>query len=118
MNRKGFTLIELLGSLLLLAVILGIGLYTTKGTLATSLSSLISVSENEIYSASKSYVFENEVVWINNGNEYTCLTLDDLVDGGYFDMNEVLSYKDDVIKVFRDTDTKVIIDTIFVDVCE
>lgn len=118
MNRKGFTLIELLGSMLLLAVILGIGLYTTRDTLSTSLSTLTSISKSEILNASKNYVFENAVTWVNDGEEYTCLTVNDLIDAGYFDMNEVLLYKDNIIKVMRDSTTRVIVDTDFVDACE
>ena len=48
MNRKGFTLIEFLGCMALLGVILAIGLYVTRGTLATALSTLTDV--DPIYS--------------------------------------------------------------------
>ena len=102
MNRKGFTLIEMLGCMLIMAIILGIGLYSARGTLATSLSTLTNISENEIYSASKIYVLENGVNWINDGTEYTCITIDNLVEKGYFDEDEVLSYKDEIIKIERD----------------
>lgn len=119
MNRKGFTLIEMLGCLLLMAVVLGIGLYTTRGTLATSLSTLNNVSENEIFNASRMYVLENGVNWINIDNEeYTCLTVDGLVDKGYFKYSEVSSYNDDYIKIDRNPDTKVIEKVVFVDICE
>lgn len=119
MNRKGFTLIEMLGCLLLMAVILGIGLYSARGTLATSLSTLTGISENEIYSASKTYVLENGVNWINvAGEEYTCLTVNELVDKGYFESNEVSSYDGNYIKIFRNPDTKVIKKIDLIDECE
>ena len=38
MNRKGFSLVELLGCLAIMGIILCIGLYSAKGTLATSVS--------------------------------------------------------------------------------
>lgn len=118
MNKKGFSLVELLGALVLLGIILCIGLYSSRGTLATTLSTLTNVSTNEIYSAAKTYVLENEVDWIVGDEEYTCLTVTDLIDAGYFDENEILSYKNDKIKIIREGKTKVITYTSLVDDCE
>ena len=118
MNNKGFSLIELLGSLVLLGLILCIGLYSARGTLATSLSTLIGVSENEIYDTAEMYVLGNPVTWIKDTEEYTCLTVTDLVDAGYFEENEVLSYKDNKIKIVRDEHTKVVNNIKLVDICE
>ena len=118
MNRKGFTLIELLGCLVLLGVVLGIGLYVTKDTLSTALSSLTSVSTNQIYDAAKLYVTENKITWINSMEEYTCLSVDNLVDAGYFESEEVSTYKDQEIKIVRDEETKVINSIKLIDVCE
>ena len=119
MNRKGFTLIELLGCLALLGIIFCIGLYSARGTLATSLSMLTGVSENEIYSASKLYVTENGVSWINvDDEEYTCLTVKHLVDKGYFQSDEVSSYNNDYIRIMRNQGTKVIENIKLVDSCE
>ena len=118
MNRKGFSLIELLGCLALLGLVLCIGLYTTKDTLSTSLSALTSVSKNQIYDASKLYVTEYNVNWKSSNEEYVCLTLQNLVDTGYFDDNEVTAYKDNKIRVVRDKNTKVINSIKLVDVCE
>lgn len=118
MNRKGFSLIELLGCLLLLGIILCIGLYSTRGTLATALSTLTDVSKNEIYDAAKMYVLEYDANWIDDGEEYTCLTVKQLVDSGYFDDDEVTIYKDSKIKIVRDTKNKVISSVKMVDVCE
>jgi len=118
MNNKGFTLFELLGCLVILAVILGIGLYTTRGTLATTLSTLTDVSRNEIFDASKMYILENKTTWFNNGEEYTCLTVDNLVDAGYFESGEVTTYKNDIIKIVRDSKTRVVEKIEFVSECE
>lgn len=117
MNRKGYTLIELLGCLVLLAVILCIGLYSSRGTLATTLSTLTNVSENEIYDAAETYVLENKMSWINNGEEYACLTVYNLVDAGYFETDEVTEYKDDMIKVVRDSKTRVVSSVKIVEEC-
>ena len=118
MNRKGFTLVELLGSLVLLGVVLCIGLYSIRGTLATSLSSLTEVSKSEIYDAARTYVMENGVTWINDSEEYTCLEVVTLVDYGYFSWNEVKFYEGSKIKLVRDPISKVITNTSMVDKCE
>ena len=117
MNRKGFTLIELLGCLMLLGVILCIGLYTTSGTLATALSTLTDVSISEIYNASKSYVLENAVTWYNDGEEYTCVAVRNLVDSGYFSYDDVSSYITNGIKLTREPKTKVISNVDLVSQC-
>lgn len=118
MNRKGFTLVELLGCLALLGAILGIGLFVTRDTLSTALSTIEGVTLNEIYDASKLYVTGNNIVWTNDGEEYVCLTIKNLVDDGYFEYKEVETYKDSMIKVVRDSKTRVIDSVRMVDSCE
>ena len=118
MNKKGFTLVELLACLALLGAVLGIGLFVTRDTLATALSTLTDISESQIYDASKSYVIEYKINWVGETEEYTCITVNDLVEKGYFDKDEVVSYKDNVIKVVRNKDSKVIDYVRLVDVCE
>lgn len=118
MNNKGFGLIELLGCLVILGLIFGIGLYSARGTLSTSLTTLDQVSENEIYDMAEIYIMENSVSWINNDIEYTCIDIDRLVDMGYFKWEEVSGYIDKFVKVVRDSSTKVINSTKLVDVCE
>lgn len=119
MNKKGFTLIELLMCLVLLGFVLGLGLYVTRDTLSTSLSTLTDVSINQIYDAAELYVTENGVSWINIDNkEYTCLSVDNLVDMGYFDYDEVTSYNGNIIKVERLSTSKVVNSVRFVDRCE
>lgn len=118
LNRKGFTLFELLASLIVLGVILGVGFYLARGTLATTVDAMNGVGEREVYDAAELYVLENNVSWINDGDEYTCLMVDQLVDMGYFDNGEVSDYQDRKIKVVRNSVSKVISDIKFVDVCE
>ena len=107
MNRKGFTLIEFLGCIALLGVILCIGLFVTRGTLSTALSTLTDVSISQIYTATDAYIVENQTSWINDGEEYTCIKIKELVDAGYFDSEEVSNYKNESVKVIRDPKTKV-----------
>ena len=118
MNNKGFTLVELLGCLVLLVTILSIGLYSARGTLARTFSVLDTVSEEEVYNASEMYVLEYDVKWNNGEEEYVCLTFRDLVDRGYFNINEVNQDIDEDIKVTRDSETKVVNKVEIVDVCE
>jgi len=119
MDKKGFTLVELLACLALLGVVLGIGLYVTRDTLSTSLSTLTDVSKNQVYNAAKLYVLENSTNWVNiNGEEYTCVTLEELVDSGYFEDDEVSTYEDVFVKLIREPKTKVINGVSLVDVCE
>ena len=87
--------------------------------MATSLSTLTDVSQNEIYDASKIYVVENKTTWTNiNNEEYTCLSVMSLVDKGYFSYNDVVTYKNDYVRMVRDTDTKSINSVRLVDECE
>ena len=119
MNRKGFTLVELLACLALLGLILCIGLFVTRGTLSTSLSTLTDVSEKQIYDAAEIYTVENNVKWTNFDElEYTCLNVKELVEKGYFKEEEVTSYKDNKIKIEREVKTKTIDRVRFVDTCE
>lgn len=117
MNNKGFTLIELLGCLVLLGAILGISLYMTRDTLSTALSTLTDVSTTQIYNASEMYVLENKVTWINDGEEYTCITVNNLIEKGYFEEDEVKTYKDKIIRVERDSLSKTINSVRLVDKC-
>lgn len=118
MNRKGFTLVEMLASMALLGVVLGIGLFVTKDTLATTFSTLTGVSTKEIFDASRVYILEQKTNWINDGEEYTCITVKDLVDKGYFTEEDILLYKNDIIKIIRNPQSRVIDSIGFVDVCE
>ena len=118
LNNRGFSLIELLGSLALLALILCIGIYRAGDTLSTSLTILDNISENEIKNSAEIYVIENPVSWIHDNGEWTCITTLDLVDKGYLDEDDIISYKDKEIKIVRDSSSKVITSVLIVDSCE
>jgi len=118
LNNRGFSLIELLGSFAVLALILCIGLYSARGTLSTSLTTIDNISENEIKSTAEIYVIEHPVTWIYEVDEWTCITTSNLVDKGYFDDSEVSSYKEKEIKIIRDSRSKVITNVLIVDSCE
>lgn len=118
MNNKGFSLVELLGSLIILGLILGIGLFSARGTLGLVDDKMNLVSENEIFDEASLYVIENPRKWINDGEEYTCFNIIELVDYGYFDEGEIAKYRDNSIRIVRNSNTKVVENVIFVDSCE
>ncbi len=120
MNRKGFTLIEMLACLAILGLVLGIGLYATKDTLATTFVDLNKVSDNEIFDTAEVYVQEYPRGWNTDtqGNEYTCLDVKELVDYGYFDETDVGSSFDKIVKIIRNMSTKVVIDRDYNESCE
>ena len=118
MNNKGFTLIELLGCFVLVAIVFGVGIYFTSGTLSTTLTTIDMVSENEIREASKSYILENHVNWnLDDDLEYVCISISDLVESGYFKSEEVTDYIDNFTKVFRNGSTKVVSEVMIVKEC-
>jgi hypothetical protein len=50
--------------------------------------------------------------------EYTCFSILELVDYGYFDESEIVEYRDNSIRIIRNSDTKVVENITFVDSCE
>ena len=108
MNKKGFTLIEFLMCLALLGIVLVIGLCASGNMLRTSLSSLRSVNDNEVFKAAKAYVLENNVSFSRKG--YACVEVQDLVDYGYLlDTNDE-ELKNKIVKLKKNKRTKVIYD--------
>ena len=115
MKKNGFTLVELLVSLAVLGIVLAIGIYSTKGTLATSLTGFRNVSDNEIFTAARNYVI-GENISLENG--YTCVYVKDLVDYGYIENIESTQVLDRLVKVSRSNITKTIDKINYVDTCE
>lgn len=116
MNRYGFGMIEMLAYMGLLGIILCMGLFINRGTLAMTLTQFDNVSDNDVYDAAIMYAEENNNIWIDN--TYTCVTVDELVDYGYFDYNDVSDIREREVKVIRNSDTLIIEDTKYVDNCE
>lgn len=116
MNRRGFTLAEMLGCIALLGIVLCIGLFTSKGSLTTSLSRLRNVSDNEVYDSAKSYVIEKNISF--NETDYVCVTVLELIEYGYLSQMNDKDIQGRVIKIVRDNKTKAINNIGYVDVCE
>ena len=111
MNRKGFTLTELLATLVLLGIIVGAVLYIFKGTMATSMTQIDVINDTQVFEAAKSYVLETNKTF---QDDYTCVTIQELVDYGYFKDG---NYGDKIIKIIRNPETKVYEEVKYVDRC-
>ena len=116
MNQKGFTLVEFLICIVLLGIVLVLGLCSSTDMLRTSLSSLRSVSDNEVFKAARSYALENNSTFDSNG--HTCIMVHDLIDYGYLlDTNDYeLRSKGVILK--KNKITKVIYDMEYTSNCE
>ncbi len=115
MKKNGFTLVELLVSLAILGVVLLMGLYATKGTAATSVLGIRNITDNEVFSAARNYVIE-ENISLKKG--YTCMYVKDLVDYGYLVDTNDKELESKLVKVYRNNVTKVIDKIKYVDVCD
>ena len=116
MNKKGFTLIEFLVCIVLLGIVLVIGLYSSGDMLKTSLSSLRSVSDNEVFKAAKAYAQENNDIFDRNGN--ACVNIQDLIDYGYLmDMNDS-EIKNKMVALRKNKMTRVIYDIEYTSNCD
>ena len=123
-ENKGFTLIELLAVIAVLFLIVTIVIYTAMNVIDNAKSNSYKVTVNNIQDDAISYITEklsaNE--WIagnnqNGNNEYQCITVQNLIDAGYYDSDVLNSYvtKDrtvlatDYIYLEREPDTKTIL---------
>lgn len=132
-NIFGFTLTELLASILVLAIICSITIYTAVNVVKSSKEKSYQVTKNEVKKNANQYLTENNerLVFIPvstdaNGNstgtvEYQCITVQNLIDYGYLDNNVVNSSiseketvnKEDYIYIEKDTKTKAIIKSVY-----
>lgn len=121
-KKGGFTLIELLVVIAILAVVVSFTIFVFTNLINSSKEKSYTVTINEIEKNASSYLIENadRLFYItdnNNSNiEYQCLTVEDLINYGYFN-NDVLESeikrnqtvsKDDYIYIERDKKTKTI----------
>ena len=132
-NIFGFTLTELLASILVLAIICSITIYTAVNVVKSSKEKSYQVTKNEVKKNANQYLTENNerLVFIPvstdaNGNstgtvEYQCITVQNLIDYGYLDNNVVNSSiseketvnKEDYIYIEKDINTKAIIKSVY-----
>lgn len=131
-KKKGFTLIELLGVIAILAIIFTIGTYFATNIINSSKEKSYKITINNIENHASNYMLENndKIFYIatnyedSNDNkventEYQCITIQNLIEYGYFKsdiLNSDVSkdrkvLKDDYVYIKRDADTKVILES-------
>lgn len=121
-KKEGFTLVELLATIAILAIVASFTIYVAVNLINNSKEKGYTVTINEIENTASNYLMENadRLFYIsdidNNNVEYQCITVENLIDYGYF-KNDVINSeikknqtvsKDDYIYVERDKKTKVI----------
>ena len=121
-KNKGFTLMELLAVIAVLALIVGITLFVFSGNIKKAKENTYKVTISEIEKIASNYLIErgNELFYINDGVnsefEYQCVSIQNLIDMGYFD-NDIIGVvvddndnkirKDDYVYVKRNIKTRV-----------
>jgi len=126
-KNKGFTLVELLAVIAVLFLIVTIVIYTAMNVIDNAKSNSYKVTINNIQADANSYTLEDfSGYWlaggaINGWNEYQCVTVQNLIDSGYYDNDVLDSYVNedrhvlatDYIYLERDSDTKTILKSIW-----
>lgn len=110
-NKKygGFTLVELLATIAILSIVVSIGVGTVTGVVNKSNEKAYETAKNNVATAAKNYAVEKGTGWLNSDAtnncvsgksscEYQCISVQDLIDSGYFN--------DDILKSNIAKDTK------------
>ena len=89
-NKKGFTLIELLATLLVLAIILSITIYSVSKILDNSEDSINEIQEKRIVEAAKNWYLKEGM---NENKDKSSILVSELINKGYIDNDEVKDAK-------------------------
>ena len=128
---SGFTLIELLTTIMVLALVVGIAIYTVLAVLDGAKEKGYKVTTNNIESVGDEYLSENNLYFIpvdniSGGNEHQCVTVRQLIDMGYFkdevlessvNANDNVAYNDYVYLV-RNSVNKTLVSSKYINVSE
>ena len=134
-NRKGFTLVELLAVIMILSIISVVTIAITNGSIGNAKEKSYQVTINNIEKAASGYLTErsNEIEFIplseGSSQEFQCVTIQQLMDLGYFDKDELGTpvkvsedcedrlckvSKTDLVVLVRDVNTKALIQSEYV----
>ncbi len=121
-NKGGFTLIELLATIAVLSIIITIVLSVSLGVIKNSKEKSYQTTVVNIENIANDYLAENKskLLFVDNEdglNEYQCVSVQNLIDSGYFDSEIKKSLVredrfvsgDDKVYLLRDIETKTII---------
>lgn len=122
-KSQGFTLVELLATIALLSLVVTVVIYVATGVIDSAKENSYKVTVNNIQSAASNYTFEDfENFWVDGGyldddNQYQCVSVQNLIDTGYFGSDVLNSYvrenrkvnEDDYVYLERDKGTKTVI---------
>ena len=115
LNRKGFTLIELLSIIIILGLVSGITITIVLTTMANAKEKSKKLTRDNIAGQAEEYIYEgfSDSNWISeDGEEYKCITVQDLIDAGYF-KQDIIDNNEDInantmIRITRNSLSKVI----------
>ena len=105
-KNQGFTLIELLAVIIILSLIIMISSPTIVSIINNTKAKSSELSYNNIKKSSTLYVKESpyDITWAqsDNDNEYTCVSLETLINEGFLDRDEMLELFKDSEYVIQD----------------
>jgi len=120
--NKGFTLVELLAVIAVLSLVIGLVVFIAINVIDNAREKTYKTAINNIEAEANSYLTENSgrlfyIANDDNSYEYQCVTIQNLIDMGYFDTDVTESLidedrnvrLDDYIYIKRNIDTKAII---------
>ena len=98
MNKKGFTLVELLAIIVILGLVTGIAITVILTVLSNAKDKSIELTKRNIREQSEKYIYEgfSNSNWkrSNSNEEYKCVTVQDLIDVGYYKQSIIEENKD------------------------
>ena len=127
-NNRGFTLVELLAVIAILGMVVSITIFVGINAVNKAKEKSYKTTKNNIENIAGTYLKENgdRLFYISKndgtGIEYQCITIENLIDGGYFKedvLNSLVSKdhkvnKSDYIYLERNSATKSVVKNVYV----
>ena len=84
--NEGFTMVELLVGVCIIALIVTIAGYSVISIINNSNENQYKINSSNVKKAAESYILETGTAWVENGegNHYQCVTVQKLIDMGFF----------------------------------